>query len=129
MNCLSHKRDMKRGTDSEMSAIAGSWPTRRSFLATLAAAGVAFGALSTFGAIAVTSGVAPRKSVPAQGAPPENLNDARRYGAGVVSFHMDQPYLDTTGTAAPYHPPRGARSAAPASRLAENAFRSTHCYV
>jgi len=49
--------------------------------------------------------------------------------AAVVSFHMDQPYLDTTGTAMPYHPPRGARSAAPVAHLTEEAFRRKHCYV
>lgn len=29
----------------------------------------------------------------------------------VVSFHMDQPYVDHSGTAQPYVPPAGARSA------------------
>ena len=29
----------------------------------------------------------------------------------VVSFHMDQPYVDHSGTAEPYIPPAGARSA------------------
>lgn len=29
----------------------------------------------------------------------------------VVSFHMDQPYVDYSGTADPYRPPAGARSA------------------
>jgi len=29
----------------------------------------------------------------------------------VVSFHMDQPYVDYSGTAEPYVPPSGARSA------------------
>jgi hypothetical protein len=29
----------------------------------------------------------------------------------VISFHMDQPYVDYTGTAEPYVPPLGARSA------------------
>ena len=32
--------------------------------------------------------------------------------APVISFHMDQPYVDYTGTAEPYIPPAGARSAA-----------------
>ena len=54
----------------------------------------------------------------------------RRWPRGeVVSFHMDRLYLDATGTAAPYHPPPGARSAAPVAHLAEDAFRSRHCYV
>jgi hypothetical protein len=45
-------------------------------------------------------------------------------GSPVVSFHMDQPYLDRTGTAIPYHPPPGVRSGDSAARLSEEAFRS-----
>ena len=41
----------------------------------------------------------------------------------VVSFHMDQPYLDITGTALPYLPPEGARSGEPAGHFDEAAFR------
>jgi hypothetical protein len=32
-------------------------------------------------------------------------------GVPVVSLHLDQPYLDLTGTAEPYRPPAGMRSA------------------
>jgi len=42
----------------------------------------------------------------------------------VVSFHMDQPYLDMTGTAIPYYPPPGVRSGESAARLSEDLFRS-----
>jgi hypothetical protein len=35
----------------------------------------------------------------------------------VVSFHMDQPYLDLTGTAVPYLPPAGTRSGQPLADL------------
>ena len=45
-------------------------------------------------------------------------------GRPVVSFHMDQPYLDTTGTAIPYYPPPGVRSGDSAARLSEDVFRS-----
>jgi hypothetical protein len=45
-------------------------------------------------------------------------------GSPVVSFHMDQPYLDMTGTAIPYYPPPGVRSGDSAARLSEEAFRS-----
>jgi hypothetical protein len=31
-------------------------------------------------------------------------------GVPVVSLHLDQPYLDRTGTAEPYRPPAGLRS-------------------
>lgn len=44
------------------------------------------------------------------------------YGSPVVSFHMDQPYLDMTGTAIPYYPPPGVRSGDLAARLSEEAF-------
>lgn len=45
-------------------------------------------------------------------------------GGPVVSFHMDQPYLDMTGTAIPYDPPAGVRSGDAAARLSEEVFRS-----
>jgi len=122
MNCLSHEREMKRATNSGMSAIADSQPTRRNFLATLAAASATIGSLSMFGAAAISS-----EAAPSQAASSKNVNDTRFYG--VVSFHMDQPYLDTTGTAIPYHPPSGARSAASAADLSEIAFRAEHCYA
>ena len=46
------------------------------------------------------------------------------HGTPVVSFHMDQPYLDMTGTAIPYYPPPGVRSGDAAARLSEEVFRS-----
>jgi hypothetical protein len=55
------------------------------------------------------------------------LAQAERAGgraSPVVSFHMDQPYLDMTGTAIPYYPPPGVRSGDSAARLSEDAFRS-----
>lgn len=45
------------------------------------------------------------------------------HGSPVVSFHMDQPYLDMTGTAIPYYPPPGMRSGESAARLSEEVFR------
>jgi hypothetical protein len=39
----------------------------------------------------------------------------------VVSFHMDQPYVDYSGTAEPYVPPAGARSAEFLASLDEEA--------
>jgi len=41
----------------------------------------------------------------------------------VVSFHLDQPYLDWSGTAVPYYPPPGARSADVAAHLTEEMLR------
>jgi hypothetical protein len=46
------------------------------------------------------------------------------HSSPVVSFHMDQPYLDMTGTAIPYYPPPGVRSGDAAARLSEEVFRS-----
>jgi hypothetical protein len=40
----------------------------------------------------------------------------------VVSFHMDQPYLDMTGTAVPYIPPAGTRSGQPLAELSAEEF-------
>jgi len=40
----------------------------------------------------------------------------------VVSFHMDQPYLDMTGTAVPYIPPAGTRSGQPLAELSVEEF-------
>ena len=37
----------------------------------------------------------------------------------VVSFHLDQPYLDLTGTQKPYVPPVGMRSGASLAGLSE----------
>jgi hypothetical protein len=47
----------------------------------------------------------------------------------VVSIHMDQPYLDTTGRALPYDPPVGLRAAAPVAHLSETEFRSRFVYL
>jgi len=47
----------------------------------------------------------------------------------IVSFHMDQPYLDRTGTAVPYYPPAGARSAQSAGLLPEELFRRNFIYA
>jgi len=43
----------------------------------------------------------------------------------IVSFHMDQPYLDWSGTAVPYHPPPGVRSAQGVAHLSEEMLRRT----
>jgi hypothetical protein len=78
--------------------------TRRSFL----------GAITLGGAALV---------VPA-GALLAQTERAGRRGSPVVSFHMDQPYLDLTGTAIPYYPPPGVRSGDSAAQLSEELFRT-----
>ena len=47
----------------------------------------------------------------------------------IVSFHLDRPYLDWSGTAFPYHPPLGARSAEVAANLTEEMLRRTLIYT
>jgi len=49
----------------------------------------------------------------------------RQSHRAVVSFHLDQPYLDWSGTAVPYYPPPGARSAEVAAHLTEEMLRRT----
>ena len=69
-------------------------------------------------------------SVISRGSPmPEAAAASPRRRCEVVSFHMDRPYLDTSGTATPYHPPRGMRSASPVAHLSEEAFRTICCYA
>jgi hypothetical protein len=87
--------------------------TRRDFVAKLVAAGAALGAISI---------------VPGAGWA-RSSSDVPRSGREVVSFHMDAPYIDRSGTATPYLPPCGACSAAHAARLDEEAFCRAHCYA
>jgi len=88
--------------------------TRRDFVAQLAVAGAAIGAFTLApGAAALTE--APARS--------------QQTCQPVVSFHMDRPYIDPTGTAMPYYPPRGARSGAPVARFSEETFRRMQCYA
>ena len=90
--------------------------TRREFVAQAVAAVAAIGAFSAApGAAAAVFGEARAALWPAR--------------KPVVSFHMDRPYLDPTGMAKPYYPPRGLRSAEPAARLSEEAFRRMQCYA
>lgn len=37
----------------------------------------------------------------------------------VLSFHLDQPYVDPTGLDEPYRPPAGARSGAPLAAMSD----------
>jgi hypothetical protein len=97
----------------EISATMTIWLTRRGFLGKLVVAGAAVG-----GAWLIPDGMSSAA-----------VADSREVGIAVVSFHMDQPYLDTTGKAAPYHPPAGARSAAPVAHLSEEAFRRVQSYA
>jgi hypothetical protein len=52
-----------------------------------------------------------------------------RRSVPVVSFFLDQPYLDYTGLELPYVPPRGTRSGQPVSQLSEAAFRAAFYWL
>jgi hypothetical protein len=88
--------------------------TRRDFVAKLAVAGTAIGALAL---------------APGAEWPSEASASSVQARVPVVSFHMDRPYLDPTGTAMPYRPPGGARSGAPVARFSEETFRRMQCYA
>jgi hypothetical protein len=103
-----------KGAMKEISASMTIWLTRRGFLGKLAVAGAAVGGAWL---------------IPGGGISELRTAGSREDGTSVVSFHMDQPYLDTTGKAAPYHPPVGARSAAPVAHLSEEAFRRAQSYA
>jgi len=92
-----------------MAATASALLTRRAFARIVAVVGAAFA-------------FAPYKIVPAEAMP----SCARR---AVVSFHMDQLYVDRSGTAVPYHPPLGARSGQVVADLTEEAFRRSCLYA
>jgi hypothetical protein len=58
------------------------------------------------------------------------ISAPRLHGGGdtmpVVSFLLDEPYVDPTGLAPPYVAPRGTRSGQPLAELAERTFRAAH---
>ncbi len=93
--------------------------TRRDFVAKLVVAGAAVGALS----------MAPGAVLPAEtSTAPQRASREATPCREVVSFHMDRPYIDRTGTAMPYRQPQGARSAAAVAHLNEETFRRMQCY-
>ncbi len=47
----------------------------------------------------------------------------------VLSFHLDEPWVDGTGLAQPYRPPSGCRSGARGARPGEEALRRLNCYL
>ena len=49
--------------------------------------------------------------------------------ACVLSFHLDQPYVDTTGEAKPYLPPAGARSGAPLAALSDEQLSRYYGFI
>lgn len=105
------------GNSQTSDAGKGSRLTRRALLGDLAIAGAGLTAMPVFSAC--------RGLVPGRHA----VKVAAARSHGVVSFHMDQPYLDATGNAMPYYHPSGMRSGAPAEHLSEDAFRRIQYYV
>ena len=49
--------------------------------------------------------------------------------APVVSFHLDQPYLDMTGRGVPYIPPPAMRSGQSIADLSDHALHSAYPYL
>jgi hypothetical protein len=101
---------MNPSIDRVAGSIVSSEMTRRALLGLLAAAGSAL--------VGAPYRVRIAQVVPGQ---------TRRQG--IVSFHMDQPYLDPSGTAVPYHPPPGARSAQAAAHFTEEMLRRHSIYA
>ena len=90
--------------------------TRRGVLLLVPAVGAALAFMSRRGPQSpggLESGAAPNSPDPLDGA------DSRAPHSPVVSFHLDQPYLDLTGLEKPFVPPAGMRSGAPLAALSE----------
>jgi hypothetical protein len=93
-------------SDKTKALVTSELMTRRAFVGALVTAGAALSVL-----------------------PGEVFHGTVRPARPVVSFHMDQPYIDHSGTALPYLRPLGARSAEPVAHLSETTFRKQHVYV
>ena len=89
--------------------------TRRGFVRGMAVAGAAIGFIPCARAMGLFEVPYAARNSPREVDSP----------SAVVSFHMDQPYLDASGSALPYNFPAGARSAAPAAAWSENVLRSS----
>jgi hypothetical protein len=90
---------------TEASSDAGaSLTTRREFLTHIAASGAL---------------VAVAPCVSLARVPAAIQSPATSVATPVVSFLMDAPYLDVTGTAVPYRPPVGLRSGEPLAALSD----------
>jgi hypothetical protein len=57
------------------------------------------------------------------------LSDSVTRNAPVVSFHLDQPYLDLTGLEKPYIPPAGMRSGAPLAELGDEVLSRFYGFI
>ena len=58
-----------------------------------------------------------------------NRGQAAQARTPVVWFYMDRLCLDDTGTAIPYTPPRGMRSAAPLADVSDEVYRCAQVYI
>lgn len=82
------------------------------------------------GAAALVSGVGVCGA--SRGAQPAALAGANAPSSAhgeILSFHLDQPYLDATGAAQPYIPPRGARAAQGLAELSDEQLRTLYFCV
>jgi hypothetical protein len=101
----------------------GRATSRRSFVKQLAGGLVAAAARGIFARVPGASSLAQSGAVAQSGrvAPSPRLS-------AVVSFHLDQPYLDESGRGLPYRPPRGLRSGQGLAELSELEFRTLMPY-
>jgi|HigsolmetaAR201D_1030396.scaffolds.fasta_scaffold72279_1 hypothetical protein len=83
--------------------------SRREFITYFASAGVVISAVPT---MSFGGEVAPRATAAAS-------SGAAVAPEPVVSFHLDQPFLDFSGRCTPYVPPSGLRSGQPIAELGE----------
>jgi len=93
--------------------------SRREFITYFATAGVAISAVPT-----VTFG---SNKTPSAAQTTGSSGSSVTSRAPVVSFHLDQPFLDLSGQCAPYVPPNGLRSGQPIAELDQiDLFRCTY---
>src|SRR4051794_36902242 len=98
--------------------------TRREFLVGVPAAGAAVIFAPLLKSPQSPGGWEGGSAGPASPVAPEalaaaNASNEAGVNAPVVSFHLDQPYLDLTGLEKPYVPPAGLRSGASLAALSE----------
>lgn len=76
--------------------------------------------------------VAVQMTMPLAAAPLNSCDSERplkRTCEPILSFHLDQPYVDHSGTAEPWQPVRGLRSGDPVAQLSDEELRSLVAYL
>ena len=107
------------GVNARWSGFGRAFVSRRTLVKQLAAATFAAAAAAT----AAARVVAPRALHGDASDSPTRNRRLSPQPTPVVSFFLDQPYLDPSGAGEPYLPPRGLRGGAPLARLSERELR------